>query len=182
MADKVEQILAAAGDLFLRQGLRGTSMEAIAKAATIAKPTLYAYFPDKGAVFAALAERLAEEWRTAFLDGLKGEGDVVARIGAALTNKSKAAMRLIKGSPHAAELYGEHERSAAKVIGALEAEFAGAIERELMLAGVARARPVTQLLMAAVSGVGARAQSVAELGPAIRLLTERIVGPEVVSR
>ena len=177
--DKAERILAAAGDLFLRNGLRGTSMEAIAKAARIAKPTLYAYFGDKDAVFAELVERLAADWREAFLDGLRSDGDVVARVGAALTNKYKAAMRLLQGSPHAAELTGEHERSAAKAMGALEAEFAAAIERELVVAGVVRARLITQLLMAAVSGVGAKVQSVVELGPAIRLLTERIVGPEL---
>lgn len=177
--DKVARILVAAGELFLKNGMRGTSMEAIARAARIAKPTLYAYFRDKDAVFQALVERLAGEWRTAFLEGLRSDGDVAARIGAALTNKYKATMRLLEGSPHAAELYGEHERSAATVIVALEREFAGAIEHELMLVGVARARLITQLLMAAVSGVSTKVQSVAELGPAIRLLTERLVGPEV---
>jgi len=180
--DKAGRIIVAAGELFLKNGLRGTSMEAIARAAKIAKPTLYAYFPDKEAVFGALVDKLAAEWRTVFLEGLRGDGDVVARVGAALTGKYKVAMRLLEGSPHAAELYGEHERSAAKAMGALEVEFAGAIERELAIAGVVRARPITQLLMAAVSGVGAKVQSAAELGPAIRLLTERLVGPEVARR
>ena len=39
---KRETILRAASTLFLKHGLRGTSMEAIARAAGIAKPTLYA--------------------------------------------------------------------------------------------------------------------------------------------
>lgn len=178
MADgKVERIVTAARGLFLRHGLRGTSMEAIAAAARIAKPTLYAYFPDKDAVFAAVLERLTVEWRAAFVDGLRGDGDVVARIGAALVNMHKARMRRLEGSAHVAELSGGDERSAA--MGTLEFEFAAAIERELILAGVVRARLVAQLLMAAVSGVGAKVQSVAELGPAIRLLTERLVGPEI---
>ena len=51
---KREAILAAARTLFLKHGLRGTSMEAIAREAGIAKPTLYAYFPDKAAIFSAL--------------------------------------------------------------------------------------------------------------------------------
>lgn len=174
MADgKVERIVTAARDLFLTHGLRGTSMEAIAAAARIAKPTLYAYFADKDAVFEAVVERLAEEWREAFVGGMRGDGDAAARIGAALVTLHKARMRLREGSPHAAELFDGGG------IAALEGEFGGAIERELMLAGVVRARLIAQLLMAAVGGVGAKVQSVAELGPAIRLLTERLVRPEV---
>ncbi len=47
---KRDAIITAAGNLMLKHGLRGTSMEAIAREARIAKPTLYAYFPDKEAV------------------------------------------------------------------------------------------------------------------------------------
>ena len=49
-----EGILDAAQALVLKHGLRGTSMEAIARQAGVAKPTLYASYPDKPAVFAAL--------------------------------------------------------------------------------------------------------------------------------
>jgi AcrR family transcriptional regulator len=178
-SDKKAAIVEAAGELFLKHGLRGTSMEAIARTAKIAKPTLYAYFPDKEAVFRALVERLVADWRSAFIEGLRGEGDVVARVGAALTAKYKAMMRLLEGCPHAEELYGEQDRTAAKIAAAFEAELAGAVEHELQLSGVARPRLLAQLLMAAVGGVSQKAQSPAELGPAIRLLTERLIRPEL---
>lgn len=165
--------------MFVKNGLRGTSMEAIAKEARIAKPTLYAYFPDKDAVFKTLVDRLIEEWRQTFLDGLRGEGDVVTRIGAALVNKNKAAMRLIGASPHAEELYGEHDRSAGPQFALFEAEIAAAVEHELMLAGAGRARLIAQVLLASAMGLMRSARSPAELGPAIRLLTERLVGPEI---
>lgn len=154
-------------------------MEAIARQARIAKPTLYAYFPDKDSVFRALVERLIGSWREAFLEGLRGDGDVVARIAAALTNKNKAAMRLIGSSPHAEELYGEHDRSAGPQFKVFEAEIAAAVEHELMLAGAARPKLMAQVLLASSAGLMHAAQSPAELGPAIRLLTERLVGPEI---
>jgi AcrR family transcriptional regulator len=174
-----EAILVAASGLILKHGLRGTSMEAIAKAAGIAKPTLYAYFPDKAAVFGVLVEQLIAEWRGEFIAALRGEGGVAERVGAALTAKHKAALRLLAGSPHAAELYGEHDRSAAPQFARLEAELAGALEAELAAAGVMRARLVTQVLLAASYGIGRKAQAAGELGPALRLLSERLIGPEL---
>ena len=135
---KREAILQAAQGLMLKHGLRGTSMEAIAREAGVAKPTLYAYFADKPAVFAALVERLIAEWRDNFIAGLRGEGDIVQRVGAALTAKHKGAMRLLAGSPHAAELYGEHERTTAPQFRVFDAEVAAALEAELTAAGVAR--------------------------------------------
>ena len=53
------RILAAARHLILLNGLRATTMEAIAREARVAKPTLYGYFPDKEAVFGAIIEDLA---------------------------------------------------------------------------------------------------------------------------
>ena len=176
---KSQTILDAAQALILKLGLRGTSMEAIARRAGIAKPTLYVYFPDKAAVFSALIDRLVDGWRQEFFGALHGEGDIVQRIGAAMTAKHKAVMRLLANSPHSEELYGEHDRSAARQFAAFEAELAAAIETELSLAGVARARMVTQLFLAAVFGIGRKAQSVAELGPAFRLLSERLIRPEL---
>ena len=60
--EKRERILAAARELFLRQGLRATSMEAIARGAGMAKPTLYAEFADKDAVFLAILEQLVADF------------------------------------------------------------------------------------------------------------------------
>lgn len=177
-----EAILSAAQELFLKHGLRGTSMEAIARAAGVAKPTLYAYFPDKPAVFVSLAERLIATWRSGFLDALGGEGDLVQRVSAALTLKHKAAMRLLATSPHASELYGEHDRLAGPQFLALDAELGAALERVLADAGVVRARLVAQLLLAAAAGIGHKAQSPAELGPALRLLSERLIRPELETR
>jgi AcrR family transcriptional regulator len=176
---KREAILRASAALFLKHGLRGTSMEAIARAAGIAKPTLYAYFEDKTAVFNALAAELIALWRAEFLAALQGDGEVVQRVGAALTAKHKAALRLVAGSPHAAELYGEHDRTAGEQFRALELELGEAVEEALRRAGIVPARQLGQVLMAAASGIAQKATSTAELGPALRLISERLIRPEL---
>jgi TetR/AcrR family transcriptional repressor of mexJK operon len=48
------ELLAIARELFLRQGFRGTTMDAIAARARTSKHTLYAAYPSKTALFAAV--------------------------------------------------------------------------------------------------------------------------------
>ena len=50
-------ILDAASDLFLEHGYEGTSMDAVAKAAEVTKPVVYACFAGKEELFEALLER-----------------------------------------------------------------------------------------------------------------------------
>jgi AcrR family transcriptional regulator len=56
-----ERILAAAGDLFYRQGIRAVSVEAIAEAAGTNKMTLYRHFESKDALVAEYLRRAASE-------------------------------------------------------------------------------------------------------------------------
>lgn len=59
LAGKVEErILDAAGHVFLERGFEGASIEEIAEAASAGKPTIYARFPNKQALFTAVVERL----------------------------------------------------------------------------------------------------------------------------
>ena len=58
---KREKILSAAGIVLQRNGLAGTSIEAIAKEAGVDRATVYYYFQDKGAIFReAIDEGLTE--------------------------------------------------------------------------------------------------------------------------
>ena len=49
------RLVASAQAVFLRAGLKGATMEAIAQEAGVSKVTLYGYFCDKGAAFHAVA-------------------------------------------------------------------------------------------------------------------------------
>lgn len=173
------RIIEAARFLILRQGLRATTMEAIAREAGIAKPTLYGYFADKDAVFGAIVAEIGEEIRAAVDRALTGEGDVAARIAAALNGKYKVINRVLAGSPHAAELYDEHGRDGGRAYAGLEGHVEAAVSDALAAAGVARARPLAQLILASAFGIGRKARHDAEVGPAIRLMVERLVRPEI---
>lgn len=60
-ASRQDMILAAAGRMFILHGFEGVSMDVIAKAAGVARQTLYNRFPDgKESIFGAVAERM---WR-----------------------------------------------------------------------------------------------------------------------
>lgn len=56
---KRERIHQAAQTLFMQQAFEATSMDAIAEAAAVSKPTLYRYYQSKEALFVAVLEDLA---------------------------------------------------------------------------------------------------------------------------
>jgi TetR/AcrR family transcriptional regulator, mexJK operon transcriptional repressor len=56
---KRERIHRAAQNLFMQHGFEATSMDAIAVAAGVSKPTLYRYYQNKEALFIAVLEQLA---------------------------------------------------------------------------------------------------------------------------
>lgn len=57
-----ERILKVAGDMFLRNGYDGTSMDAVAEAAKVSKRALYAGHADKAALFSAVLRELIDHW------------------------------------------------------------------------------------------------------------------------
>ena len=179
LPERRQRILDAARFLVLRNGLKATTMEAIAREARIAKPTLYGYFPDKEAVFLGIVEELVEDLLAAFDAALKGEGDVVSRVAAALVAKFATIEVLLQGSPHAAELYDEHDRSAGPYFRAVEQTIEGAIAAELRAAGVEDAEALTGVLAGAAYGIGRKTRDIAEIERSIRLLVERLVRPEL---
>jgi AcrR family transcriptional regulator len=64
---KREQVRAVAQRLFVESGFAGTSMDAIATAAGVSKPTLYRYYQNKEALFADVLRDLSGQhiWRDA---------------------------------------------------------------------------------------------------------------------
>ena len=60
LAGEVEQrILDAAQSVFLERGFESPSIDEIAEKAPASKPTIYALFPGKHALFAAIVARIA---------------------------------------------------------------------------------------------------------------------------
>jgi AcrR family transcriptional regulator len=98
-----ERILKVAGDMFLRNGYDGTSMDAVAEAAKVSKRALYAGHADKAALFSAVLRQLIDHWllpidRFQSMPGsLKEVLTELARYLAtfALTNRSISTHRII---------------------------------------------------------------------------------------
>ncbi|MDX1455165.1 MAG: TetR/AcrR family transcriptional regulator [Gammaproteobacteria bacterium] len=61
-AARREQILQAAAELFDRLGYEQASASLIAERATLAKGSLYTYFPSREAIFISLYERALDDW------------------------------------------------------------------------------------------------------------------------
>jgi len=173
---KRERVVEAARELFLAHGLRGTSMEAIARRAGVAKPTLYAHFPDKDAVFLAILEALLTEKLAIFEKMMAAELPVAERIGQALAAEFAVVVGAIEGSPHRAELFGEHRRAAA-LMEQSDAQVSARIAAELRQAGVAEPERLVNLLLAAAFGLVQRGGGGAQLSQDIALVAERLIGP-----
>ena len=175
-AEKRAEILWAARQLALRHGLAGVTMEAIAKEARVAKPTLYKYYGDRSAVFSALVTDLLVELHGRFSAALNGPGSAGERIAAALVAKYAAVTEFMAGSPHADELYNEHDRLAAPQVAVAEAEADAAVVRVLREAGVKDAESVARVLIGGAYGIFRKARAGDEIEPAVQMLVERVVG------
>ncbi|MBK6660346.1 MAG: TetR/AcrR family transcriptional regulator [Proteobacteria bacterium] len=73
---KRDAILEAASRMFLAEGYSAVSMDAIAVAAPVSKPTLYNYFPGKQALFSAVVERDCERLALAVDSAVTDDGDL----------------------------------------------------------------------------------------------------------
>lgn len=96
------QVLDAALELFLEHGYDGTSMDAVAQAAGVTKPVVYACFPGKEELFRALLrreeERILEEIQTAF------ESADLTDPEATLTDGFTGFLRAVASSPEVYKL------------------------------------------------------------------------------
>lgn len=96
------QVLDAALELFLEHGYDGTSMDAVARAAGVTKPVVYACFPGKDELFRALLrreeERILEEIQSAF------EAADLTDPQATLTEGFTGFLRAVASSPEVYKL------------------------------------------------------------------------------
>ncbi len=150
-ADKSARILKAALDLFVRYGIKRTSIDDIARAAGIAKGTLYLYYPSKDALFAAVAERICAERLAMAREASAGVGPTVDRLVAILDCQVGVMCRLIAESPHIAELAEAHATAAA-TYGKFDRDIEALIEEVLSGDGVS-GRNVPEMLTACAIGM-----------------------------
>ena len=151
-----DAIVRAATRLFGRYGYRKTSVDLIAREAEVAKPTVYAHFEDKDAVFVAVCGHVVDQIYAAAL-AARDTPDVVDRLAGILAAKFTAIFELVDSSPHALELLESQAVRAKEIVDAAEIRYAALLRAavkaaasasELAAVGVSAAELVHLLLLA----------------------------------
>jgi AcrR family transcriptional regulator len=150
-ADKGARILKAALDLFVRYGIKRTSVDDIAREAGIARGTLYIYYPSKDALFAAVAERICAERLAMARDAAAGGSRLVDKLVDILDFQFGVMYRVVAESPHIAELE-ESWTFAAATYKKFDQDMEDLLEQVLLLDGVS-GRNVTKMLTACAIGM-----------------------------
>jgi AcrR family transcriptional regulator len=166
--EKRVRIVTAATTLFSRYGFKRTSIDLLAAEAGVAKPTVYAYFKDKDAVFEAVVVAVCEDLIARAEAASRGRGTIDDRLAAMLAAKFTRYWELVQRSPHAQELIDSQSRLGAETIARADKAFvrllATAIEEseevDLTRAGLT-ATGLAQLLIRAASGAAYDATTVA---------------------
>jgi TetR/AcrR family transcriptional regulator len=151
--EPIDRILDAAYASFTRHGIRRTTMDDIAAAAGMSRPGVYQYVKNKDDVFLRLANRLFGAALAQATAAATSEQPLTTRLRLVLGAKLELTLRLVRESPHAAELLDESTR----LPGAAVEEFTGQI-RELLVDAIAGAADAGQISLA-----DAKATEVAEI-------------------
>ena len=118
------RVLQAAKIVFARYGFRKAAMEDIAREAGVSRPALYQWFSNKKAVFQVLVEGIAADSLRA-ADAAWPQGASLAEgLPAAILAKDLPLYRLLRLSPHGAELLAVDEALTSLMATDLEAAFA----------------------------------------------------------
>tara|TARA_R110002110_G_scaffold86743_7_gene226338 strand:- start:1068 stop:1736 length:669 start_codon:yes stop_codon:yes gene_type:complete len=128
-ADKREIIISSALDLFRHHGYRRTSMEDIARAAAVAKGTLYLYFKSKDELFEAISRTLAEQVGEGVTRAAALDLPLEPKLAALMEAKLGFVYRWILSSPHAAELVDSGARFTGDVFSEVHDQFRNAVLR-----------------------------------------------------
>jgi AcrR family transcriptional regulator len=175
---KVQKISAGAGEsgsakpnaivlaglrLFTQYGYRKTSIDEIARAAQVAKRTVYLHFENKAAVFLAILEYLGDQVRQRCAAAERASGTAVDRLTGLLDAYFGMGFELFSKSEHVPELQETFSKLAWSRIGDLNTEYEtrlAALLRSLEKTGVVAGPPqgltveqIVQILMRAAEGV-----------------------------
>lgn len=117
---RYKRALRTAEELFKRVGFRAVTMELVAREADVAKATLYSYFKNKDALYLAVCARMAHILRCAVETALAGPDSLDTRLADAVIAKQRPIFALVRGSPHAAELFSYTHSLAGEIFAELD--------------------------------------------------------------
>src|SRR3984957_629397 len=119
---RYKRAIRTAEELFKKVGFRAVTMELVAREANVAKATLYSYFKNKDELFLAVCARMARLLRGAVEQALmRPDAPLDARLADAVIAKHRPIFALVRGSPHAAELFSYTHSMAGEIFRDLDA-------------------------------------------------------------
>ena len=105
-----EAILKAAGELFLKSGFQGTSIESIAVESGVTRTTVYAHFASKDEIFRTIVGQLHDERIATMQAAINSTAPVADRLFAALASRFVPFVEITASSPYGGELLDENSR------------------------------------------------------------------------
>ncbi|MFD3931561.1 TetR/AcrR family transcriptional regulator [Streptomyces sp. NPDC058614] len=158
------RIVGAAITVFRRYGYSRTKMSDIAKSAGISRPTLYAAFPDKAAIFdAVIAEMVATEL-AGIRRRLAGQDDLEARLRYACQGWAVPGFDLVRANPDAKDLFDERFDAVRAGNAAFEALLTQLLEEPASTAGIrVPAARLAEMISCALQGFKRFADDAADL-------------------
>jgi AcrR family transcriptional regulator len=157
-------------------------MELLAAEAKVAKPTIYAHFKDKEALFRAVVEAVSASIYDAAKEASEAGGPLEERVAAMLAAKHTRYWELVQASPHAEELVRSQDELAAAIVKRFDRAYAKLLGEVLAAGGLRLERfeltaaSCAQLLIRATSGAGYDATSVASHRRNLREIVHVLLG------
>ncbi len=168
MDQKEERIVDAAFDLFYRHGYRKVSMSEIAEACRMSRPTLYASFPNKEAIFDALVRRQEARCEAATQERLPAAKGLAAQLACLFDIWILEPAASVIDSPNGIDMMancGVYAPDALDAIyGRLESHLESVLSAAMRGKGLMRAGEIAYILRVAATGIKASAEQM----PALR--------------
>jgi len=160
--EKRTRILQAAQSLFIRYGVERTSIDEVARAADIAKGTLYLYYDSKEMLFAEVAKNICADILAEANKAAAMPVPLAERLVGILDSEIGVLHRLVEHSPHVRELTETKEALASAAFATLDQDIKQLIttlisEENIALQGAA------EMFLAAAVGTIANGDSEARL-------------------
>jgi len=154
---RYKRVIRSAEELFKKVGFRAVTMELVAREANVAKATLYSYFKNKDELYMAVCARMARILRASVEQALmKPDTSLDERLAGAIVAKHRPVFTLVRGSPHAAELFTYTHSMAGEIFANLDVEMLGML-RDAMAGDPELAPTADQLARALYFGSSALA-------------------------
>jgi AcrR family transcriptional regulator len=176
-----DAIVAAAVPVFGRYGFRKTTMDLLAQAAGVSRPAVYQYFPNKTAVFRAVAETVGAELHAAALAASATGATTADRLFALLWVKLDFAASTV-AADYRQELVREAAALAADLVAETEARYAALIAAVLedapeldLLGDAMSAEDAAVLLTDAMVGIARSAATAEQMRSRLRQLVDLAV-------